>query len=184
MKPGPKAKQTKVCPACGIEKPRTEYYKKLHTISHKCKPCSLLANRQAAPKYIGRYDDKQDQWRREKYKSDPAYRARIAQAKKSLYDKRKGEINAARRLRWATDPNNPARAYHRRKDVKNRTPKWVTAAMILDVYRNCPAGMEVDHIIPLKGLIDGRPVCGLHVPWNLRVCTQEENLAKSNKHVV
>jgi len=37
----------------------------------------------------------------------------------------------------------------------------------------------VDHIIPLIS----EAVCGLHVPWNLRVITQEENLKKSNKVV-
>jgi 5-methylcytosine-specific restriction endonuclease McrA len=37
----------------------------------------------------------------------------------------------------------------------------------------------VDHIIPLIN----DEVCGLHVPWNLRVITQEENLKKSNKLV-
>ena len=35
---------------------------------------------------------------------------------------------------------------------------------------------EVDHIVPLSG----PDVCGLHVSWNLRVITQQENQEKGD----
>ncbi len=77
----------------------------------------------------------------------------------------------------------------RKRRHREATPKWLTPAERLqmrDLYLQARKLTEltreryvVDHIVPLRG----EDVCGLHVPWNLRVITQEENLKKSNKHV-
>jgi len=75
----------------------------------------------------------------------------------------------------------------RRRRFRDATPKWLTAEQKLEIrfhYRMAIALSRatkiphaVDHIIPLQG----EDVCGLHVPWNMQVLTQDENLKKSNK---
>ena len=77
----------------------------------------------------------------------------------------------------------------RRRKHRDATPPWLTRTQksaIRQVYQIAITMTQttgeqyvVDHIVPLRGA----DVCGLHVPWNLRVITQEENLVKSNKLV-
>ena len=69
-----------------------------------------------------------------------------------------------------------------------RTPPWLTEEhydQITSIYaervrltKETGVRHEVDHILPLQG----KNVCGLHVPWNLRVITAQDNRRKSNKH--
>jgi 5-methylcytosine-specific restriction endonuclease McrA len=75
----------------------------------------------------------------------------------------------------------------RKRRHRDATPKWITTGQKLAMRQLYLQAMEltkltgeryvVDHIVPLIS----DEVCGLHVPWNLRVITQEENLKKSNK---
>lgn len=58
-----------------------------------------------------------------------------------------------------------------------RVPKWADLFAIMEFYRGCPAGYEVDHIIPLCG----KNVSGLHVLNNLQYLSIAENRRKSNK---
>ena len=77
----------------------------------------------------------------------------------------------------------------RRRKHRQATPPWLSRRHKTEMRALYQAAITltkttgeqyvVDHIIPLRSDV----VCGLHVPWNLRVITQEENLRKSNKLV-
>lgn len=76
-----------------------------------------------------------------------------------------------------------ARYQHRRYiQEKLATPTWLTEDQkwIIDqFYEATQPGFAVDHIIPILG----ENVCGLHVPWNLQILTEEENSKKGNRLV-
>jgi len=75
----------------------------------------------------------------------------------------------------------------RRRKHREATPPWLTRKQKTEIRQLYQIAITmtkttgeqyvVDHIVPLRS----PDVCGLHVPWNLRVITQEENLKKSNK---
>lgn len=81
-----------------------------------------------------------------------------------------------------------------RADTKNRrrkhrlaTPTWLTREQksemralyqtAITLTQTTGEAYVVDHIYPLRSEV----VCGLHVPWNLRVMTRHENLRKANR---
>lgn len=77
----------------------------------------------------------------------------------------------------------------RRRRFRDATPKWLSAEQKMEIRLKYRLAIEmsratgvryaVDHVIPLQG----EEVCGLHVPWNMEVITQDDNLKKSNKLV-
>lgn len=74
----------------------------------------------------------------------------------------------------------------RRRKHRQATPPWLTRKqksemralyqIAITMSKTTGELYVVDHIYPLRSEV----VCGLHVPWNLRVITRDENLRKSN----
>ena len=65
----------------------------------------------------------------------------------------------------------------RKARILQATPPWVDLEEIKEIYRQCPEGHHVDHIMPLVHA----KLCGLHVPWNLQYLPASENRRKGNR---
>ena len=123
-------------------------------------------------------------------------------AKRDYYDKNKADVIARAQARTSEKKGAYKAKYKlanpelykeltnaRRRRYREATPAWLSAEQKLEIrfhYRMAIAlsratGIPhaVDHIVPIQG----EDVCGMHVPWNMQVITQDENLKKSNKFV-
>lgn len=118
-----------------------------------------------------------------------------ANNKNKVYEYNKDWVNenkdkvAKNYKNWQVNNRAKVNSYnsYRRALELQATPKWLTASHKLHIEcryslatmfsNNTGEQHHVDHIIPLNG----KTVCGLHVPWNLQVITAKENLSKSNK---
>jgi 5-methylcytosine-specific restriction endonuclease McrA len=98
------------------------------------------------------------------------------------------ELKNAYRKRWKEENLLSIRAdtKARRRKHRSATPPWLTRKEKSEIRAMYQAAIlsskisgeryVIDHIYPLRSDV----VCGLHVPWNLRIITQQENLEKSN----
>ena len=90
---------------------------------------------------------------------------------------------------WRNANKDRANADWMRREAgkKNRTPAWLTEEhlsqikdqywLAADLKAITGDDYHVDHIVPLNG----KEVCGLHVPWNLQVLPADINRSKSNR---
>jgi len=97
------------------------------------------------------------------------------------YSKNNKESIAAYGRKWRKE--NPGKNAAKQAKYKaarlQRTPAWADQDAILFFYECCPAGCEVDHIIPLQA----ENISGLHVAENLQWLPKSENRAKHNNWV-
>jgi hypothetical protein len=113
-------------------------------------------------------------------------RTSVARNSKAYADQNRKEVNA-RIKDWKERNKDKVRMQtaSRRAKRKCAQPRWVRKSDLLAIYTQAQrvsdmVGYEyhVDHIVPLQG----KEVCGLHVPWNLQIIPAWQNLQKQNKH--
>ena len=173
-----------------------------YTVNPKSREKNRTANERWKQHNPERYKAAKDQWYQE-HRDDPAFKQERSDYAASYYLNNKEKV--ARRVKTYRDANPEKRlgylrAYYKRHPhaaarncAKRRaaklqaTPPWLTAGHwqeIEAVYElaaelTVATGVkhEVDHVHPLQG----KTVCGLHVPWNLEAKPLPDNRRKSNK---
>lgn len=197
----------KICNVCEIEKELIFFYKKKGCrfgVSSICRECQKKKSLNNYKENQELRKIQMKKWRDENKEHLKQYESKRCKTKKrkelakknaaDRYIKNKKEI-LNKNAKWAKE--NPDKQYKRtrrwRQDNKELVTSYVVKykaqklnatlegydAEIKEIYKNCPEGYEVDHIMPLQG----NGICGLHVPWNLQYLTPYENKSKSNKIV-
>jgi hypothetical protein len=166
----------KRCPCCFLEKDVTAFGKnksKKDGLATECKECKRSMDRNYAARHREEARKKASDW----------YYANLERAKanRKIISKKWQQENP--------DKNCAKAAKYRSKKLQ-ATPSWLTPEDYKQIeveYSLAQWASEVmkeefhvDHIVPLQG----KNVCGLHVPWNLQVIPAVANLKKGNKNVL
>ena len=160
----------RVCAECKLDLPFesfSKHSKKKDGIQTSCKICVSLyfkKYRKANPEKIKAWD-------------------------KANQEKRRISKNTSKKAWRKANPekHNSTSAKYRAAKL-NASPSWLTREHLIEIrdfyalaielaWLNEGEILHVDHIVPLQG----KDVCGLHVPWNLQILPAKVNSRKSNK---
>lgn len=200
---------TQTCRVCGLVKPMEDFSFVTRDSRHAtiCKPCNTARSRERYTlkrdairaqqseyqksekgreynrRKYERHGHKQREKLRERYATDPEYRAAQKARKLAWHASDAGKAFRQRNYRKHAELFK-AHAKRRYRLRRSATPPWFDADKVLEMYERAEAltastGIphEVDHIVPLKG----ENVTGLHWHGNLQVITRTENRRKHNR---
>jgi hypothetical protein len=180
-----------VCTRCLEDKTADSFHRDRRRptgIRQKCKVCAAAtrpsrAGSEASAVHWAKYYSEKREALLSAMRDSPTRKA----ASRRRYAEKRDEILVKQRA-YAMLPESKASnaARERKRTVRRKaaTPAWLTAAQhqeirnfywhAKDATRVTGEPYHVDHILPLQG----RQVCGLHVPWNLRVVPADINQRK------
>lgn len=196
---------TKQCRRCDLVLPITDF--RAATIPRdgreaRCRDC---ANRRLREQRKALDEDGKEKmrlrWKQRVRAMTPQYRAQLKAAGDRWREKnradlvrrtrewREANVEAVLAYRKAyearTTDQSAARASLRRARLLRATPPWLTETQKAGINAHfaearrlsTESGLKysVDHVVPLRGAT----VCGLHVPWNMRVIPLIENIRKN-----
>jgi hypothetical protein len=156
---------------------------------NQCKLCVSIFQKEYQKKYRELHKDTAKEYALQYYEAN---KTELKSLSKEYYELNKDKLKPKRRkynksYRKSNLARMAAKSAKRRAIKLQATPIWLTEQHVKEIeefYKQSQllksiTGEEhhVDHIIPLQG----KNVCGLHVPWNLQVITAKENLSKYNK---
>ena len=178
----------KHCSKCNVEKPDEMFSRSKANkdgLHRWCKDCAKVAKKEwylknaeseklkAKNYHYANYEKHKEHKIKKSHEWQKENKDRYKQIAKKCYENTKHKKFAWQAL---------ARAAKR-----NAVPKWVNENLKQEIQKfyiearaktkETGIDYEVDHIVPLMG----ENVCGLHVPWNLRVITRFENRSKQNR---